>query len=192
MPILHKDIRPTAGDPNAGTHVLHYYTFNDVTAMNAGTDALLGPVVFAASDIGKVARVGAVAPYSFYVLSNNTGPVWTPLGGGFSGYNGPLVAEQTGVVESHVGSIYLTSGSTVSVDTTALMGTQAGGTASFRVRRFTGGAIVLTLTSSSTGLSVASLGAPVAIAADDYYDFFLFGDAAPTVSIIRSLYLVVD
>jgi len=80
MTILHKDIRPVAGDPAAGTHVLHYYTFDSVALMNAGTDALLGPVVFGASDIGKVARVGTVAPYLFYVLVEETIPQWSPVG----------------------------------------------------------------------------------------------------------------
>lgn len=192
MTILHKDIRPVAGDPNAGTHVLHYYTFDDVATMNAGTDALLGPVVFSANDIGKVARVGTVAPYAFYVLSDSTGPGWDPLGGGFAGYNGPLVFDQTGTTELHVGSIYLTNGSTISTDTTVLLGTQAGGTASFRIRQFTGGTLILTLASASVGLSVITLGAPVAISADDYYDFYLFGDAGPTVSVIRGLNLVVS
>jgi hypothetical protein len=80
MTILHKDIRPVAGDPLAGNHVLHYYTFNDVASMNAGTDALLGPVVFAANDVGKVARVGLAAPFIFYVLVEHTTPSWSPLG----------------------------------------------------------------------------------------------------------------
>ncbi len=85
MTILHKDIKPVAGDPLAGAHVLHYYTFNDVAAMNAGTDTLLGAVVFAASDVGRIAQVGAAAPYDYYVLTDHTGPTWELINSGSGG-----------------------------------------------------------------------------------------------------------
>lgn len=78
--ILHKDIRPT-GNANRGGHVLQYFTFTTTGNMNAGVDALLGPVILAATDDGKVARVGVAAPYDYYVLSNHIGPVWAKLAG---------------------------------------------------------------------------------------------------------------
>lgn len=79
--ILHKDIKPVTSDPDAGAHVIHYYTFADETAMLAGNDAVLGPVSFLAVDVGRVARVGSSAPYSFFILKDHTGPVWTQVDG---------------------------------------------------------------------------------------------------------------
>lgn len=82
MTILHKDIRPN-GNPDAGGHVLHYYTFADVSAMAASTDSLLGSLTLVSADVGKVARVGGSVPYDFYVLVNHTGAgTWTKINGG--------------------------------------------------------------------------------------------------------------
>lgn len=84
MPIHHYNIRPAVGDPTAGAHIIHYYTFADLTAMTALNDTNLGVVVLAATDVGRVARVGTAAPFTFYVLTGHTGPTWQLLGGGGS------------------------------------------------------------------------------------------------------------
>jgi hypothetical protein len=79
--ILHKDIKPVSSDPDAGAHVVHYYTFVDTAAMLAGTDAVLGAVTFLAADVGRVARVGSAAPYQFFILQDHTAPTWTQIDG---------------------------------------------------------------------------------------------------------------
>jgi hypothetical protein len=79
--ILHKDIKPVSSDPDAGAHVVHYYTFVDEAAMAAGNDAVLGAVTFLAADIGRVARVGSAAPYAFFILQDHTVPTWTQIDG---------------------------------------------------------------------------------------------------------------
>lgn len=102
MAILHKDIRPVVGDPDAGAHVLHYYTFDDIPSMNAGTDALLGAVVFTANDVGKVGRVGLVAPFTFYVLTEHTTPVWSALSAGSAGVYNTFVYQPGSIPSGNV------------------------------------------------------------------------------------------
>lgn len=81
---FHRGIVPTA-DPNAGPHVVHQFQFVDAGAMSAGTDSLKGAVTLTAADVGMVCRVGAAAPYDFYVLTNHVGPVWEQINGGGGG-----------------------------------------------------------------------------------------------------------
>lgn len=73
---LHKDIRTQFGDASSGPHVVHYYTFADGTALSALNDTQLGTVTLAATDVGRVARVGSAAPYTFYVLVDHSTPTW--------------------------------------------------------------------------------------------------------------------
>jgi len=55
-----------------GLHILPKWEYASTVARDA--------VAYTASDVGGVARVGAAAPYTFYVLTNDTGPVWAELG----------------------------------------------------------------------------------------------------------------
>lgn len=55
-------------------HIIHAWAVADNTARDALT--------LASSDIGRVCRVGSSAPYTFYVLTNNTGPAWSSIGSG--------------------------------------------------------------------------------------------------------------
>lgn len=77
---FHKDQAPTV-DPNNGPHVVHYYTFDNTTDRDAGTDSLKGAVTFTAADIGRVCRVGTAAPYDFFIL-RSTVPLWDQINGG--------------------------------------------------------------------------------------------------------------
>lgn len=86
---FHRGIVPTA-DPNAGPHVVHQFQFVDAGAMSAGTDSLKGAVTLTAADVGMVCRVGAAAPYDFYVLTNHVGPVWEQINGGGGGGGGDV------------------------------------------------------------------------------------------------------
>lgn len=86
---FHRGIVPTA-DPNAGPHVVHQFQFVDAGAMSAGTDTLKGAVTLTAADVGMVCRVGAAAPYDFYILTNHVGPVWEQINGGGGGGGGDV------------------------------------------------------------------------------------------------------
>jgi hypothetical protein len=57
-----------------GIHIPTRWEYVDTTARDAAS--------YTAADVGGVARVGASAPYDFYVLSNDVGPTWIQIGGG--------------------------------------------------------------------------------------------------------------
>jgi hypothetical protein len=57
-----------------GLHIVVKWEFVDTTARDA--------FVYTSADIGGIARVGAAAPYEFYVLNNNVGPAWHQIGDG--------------------------------------------------------------------------------------------------------------
>ena len=92
--IQHPDIRPVSGDATAGIHVIHQWE----VANNTARDALS----LVADDIGRVCRVGSSAPYTFFVLTNNTGPVWSELGGSGGGAVDSVFG-RTGVVTAQSG-----------------------------------------------------------------------------------------
>lgn len=63
----------TAAD---GIHVLPRWEYVDTAARDAAS--------YLAADVGGVARVGTAAPYTFWVLTNSTGPAWAQIGSGGS------------------------------------------------------------------------------------------------------------
>jgi hypothetical protein len=71
MTNFHKDAAP------ADRHATPFQEFADLTARDN--------YAYQVSDIGKDVRVGTVAPYSFYKLTNNVGPVFIDLGAGGGG-----------------------------------------------------------------------------------------------------------
>lgn len=87
---------------------------------------------------------------------------------------------QTGTTPLLVGSVYLVAG-TLQATSKCMMGTSAGGTATVELRRFTGGAVITTWAASGARQN-KTLGATAAIAAADWYDVYLYGDAGPTVA----------
>lgn len=92
---------------------------------------------------------------------------------------------QTGTTPLHVGSVYLPAG-TLQAASRCMLGTSAGGTATLELRRFTGGAVITTW--GVTGaLADEPLGASVPIAAADWYDIYIYGDAGPTVAQVKGL-----
>lgn len=85
MPRDHRDLRPIGGQPNAGVHVVHDYTFESSAAMTALSDSIRGVLTLAATDVGRVARVGSAAPYDFYILTDHAAPTWEQINGGGGG-----------------------------------------------------------------------------------------------------------
>jgi len=94
-----------------GLHIVVKWEFANTTLRDAAT--------YTSADIGGIARVGAAAPYVFYVLTNDTGPVWGEVGSmasgdvvgpgsavsdnltAFDGVTGKLIKD-TGIASSYV------------------------------------------------------------------------------------------
>lgn len=68
MTVLHKDV------PVGEQHIVYQWSFATTADRDAAT--------YVVSDIGKIAAVGAAAPYDFYVLANNVGPVFYEVASG--------------------------------------------------------------------------------------------------------------
>jgi len=92
---------------------------------------------------------------------------------------------QTGTTPLLIGSVYLPAG-TLQATAKCMLGTLAGGTATIELRRFTGGAAITTWTATGA-LQNSVLGGSVVTPADDWYDLYLYGDAGPTVAILKGL-----
>lgn len=69
MSALHSEQTPTDG-----IHVVTKWEYANAAARDAAS--------YSASDVGGIARVGASAPYDFYVLLNDTGPAWGKITAG--------------------------------------------------------------------------------------------------------------
>jgi len=112
-----------------------------------------------------------------------------------AGYNGfrdlAFNDSVTGVTALLVGSVFFRAAATLLTASRAMIGTQAGGTATLRLRRFGTGVLVPggEWSASGVGLQSVTLGAPVALPAADWYDIELVGDAALTISLVKGLYL---
>ncbi len=91
----------------------------------------------------------------------------------------------TGTTPELVGSVYLPLG-TLQSNARCMLGTTAGGTATLELRRFTGGAVVATWTAAGA-LQDSLLGSSIGLPAADWYDIYLYGDAAPTVAVVKGL-----
>jgi hypothetical protein len=92
-----------------GIHIIHAFEYATTVARDAAT--------YSAADEGKVARVGAAAPYDFYVLTNATGPAWVQVGAGGGG---------GGQTDTVVGSSGITNvGTNVDADLAPTYGTTA-------------------------------------------------------------------
>jgi hypothetical protein len=92
---------------------------------------------------------------------------------------------QTGTTPLHVGAVYLPLG-TLQASARCMLGTTAGGTATVELRRFTGGAVITTWNVTGA-LADAPLGAAAVIPAADWYDLYIYGDAGPTVALVKGL-----
>lgn len=76
-------------------HATHAWEVADTTERDA--------LVLTADDVGKIARVGASAPFTFYVLAGHAGPTWTALGGGGGGGDVDSVFGRTGAIVAETG-----------------------------------------------------------------------------------------
>jgi hypothetical protein len=178
--VIHKNIRPVVGDPLAGAHVIHYYTFADLAARNALNDTYLGVVTLSASDVGRVARVGSAAPYVFYTLVDHASPEWRPMGAG--GLDLSFMGEVTGVTPFVIGAVYLTVG-TMSDVSRVLAGVVGTGTATVQLIRQSDSTVIATWTSAlDAPLDDVLLGVSVPIAAAGWYVFDLAGNDPATVT----------
>ncbi|NRA04278.1 MAG: hypothetical protein HRU00_16945 [Myxococcales bacterium] len=94
-----------------GIHIIHAFEYVNTTARDAAT--------YSAADEGKAARVGASAPYDFYVLTNATGPAWVQIGAGGGGGQTDTVAGSSGItnvgtnVDADLAPTYGTTASTI-------------------------------------------------------------------------------
>lgn len=93
--------------------------------------------------------------------------------------------DQTGTTPLLVGSVYLPFGALQALSR-SMLGTTAGGTATLELRRFTGGTVVATWQATGA-LQDVQLGAPVNLPATDWYDIYIYGDAGPTVAVVKGL-----
>jgi len=98
--------------------------------------------------------------------------------------------EVSGTTSTLIGSARIISGSNTTVSFRTMLGTDIAGTASLEMKRFTGGASIIELTASGTGLqdvsgsgqSVSDLGL-----VNDWYDFYLSGSSGATTAIIKGI-----
>lgn len=105
-----------------------------------------------------------------------------------------VTATQTGTSELLVGSVYLMAGTMVNGNTRALMGgSTTGHTAILRIRRFTGGALMATITRLGTVADV-TLGVdgtgPFTAPASDWYELFLAAGGASQTALLNGVRLV--
>lgn len=100
-------------------------------------------------------------------------------------------ASVTGTSPLAIGAVYLTSNWVLSVNSRALIGTAAGGTATLQLRRQGTGILLSGASWAVTGgLADISLGGTVTVAATDWYTIELLGGAGPTVALAYGLSLV--
>lgn len=92
---------------------------------------------------------------------------------------------QTGTTPLLVGSVYLPAG-TLQAVSRSMLGTTGGGTATLELRRFTGGAVI-TSWDTTGALADTPLAAAATIPASDWYDVFIYGDAGPTVAVVKGM-----
>jgi len=103
-------------------------------------------------------------------------------------------AEQVGLTELHVGSIYLTAGTQILSESEAMIGGSASGeTAVLLLRRFTGGTAVTDGEWSRTGTltGVQKNGSTSEITDSDWYDLYLRADDAADTALFKGLRLVI-
>jgi len=96
-----------------------------------------------------------------------------------------------GVTAVVVGSVYFAESVVLTTESHAMLGTQAGGTAYLRLRRFSNGVLVTNATWSVTGVGLASdvIAAAATIPAAGWYDIELYGDIGGTISLLKGLHL---
>jgi len=101
-----------------------------------------------------------------------------------------LSATVTGTSYQLVGSVYLLAGTILAASSRAMIGTdQVADTADLEIRRFTGAAVMSTI--SATGvLQDTAPGGDIVIAAADWYDLYLRASVVTTTAIVRGLRLV--
>jgi hypothetical protein len=98
---------------------------------------------------------------------------------------------QTGTTFLHLGSVYLPAG-TLQVGSSAVMGTDnVAGTATLEIRRFTGGAVVGSITATGASLQVVSPTSNLAVPYPDFYDLYLKASGVGITAMIKGINLVV-
>lgn len=115
---------------------------------------------------------------------------WVDVGGS-SAIDLPFHDSVTGTTAVVVGSVYIPAAATLTTSSRAMIGTQAGGTATARLRRFSTGLLVTNATwaFTGTGMSAQAMALAASIPAADWYDIELLGDAALTVALLTGLHL---
>lgn len=96
---------------------------------------------------------------------------------------------QTGVTPKLIGAVWLDV-CTLQTQSRVFMGTAAGGTCTLELRRFTGGTLIYTFTATGA-LQNVSLSPATAISNADWYEFYMYGDAIGTVTLIEGIHLEV-
>jgi len=99
--------------------------------------------------------------------------------------------EVSGVTSTLIGSARIIAGTNTEFSFRAMMGTGTLTTATLEIRRFTGGGLIDTLIAVGALQDVTSA-IPVAIPADDWYEFYLYGSTAPTVSLVKGIRVVLS
>lgn len=105
-------------------------------------------------------------------------------------FNGPLDAEQLGTTELHIGSIYLLAGTRLLAECKAMLGGAPGNVGNLRMRRFTGGAIILNWQNTGSLASVDSTDGEILITDTDWYDLYLWAGGVAETAIIKGLRLI--
>ena len=173
-----------------------------VSVVTSSAFLLLGVAVqFTLYDRSRLAAdacAGSGAPIVARAIDNET--VRIEVQSGYAGslsietphevMNGPLNASQLGTTELHIGSVYLLNGQRILASSSAMLGGAiVADTGSLRMRRFTGGALIATWSTTGT-ITDTQLGADVSITNDDWYDLYLFSGGAAETAVIKGLRLL--
>jgi len=99
-------------------------------------------------------------------------------------------SEVVGTTSTLIGSARILIGGNTDFTFRAMLGTTTVTTATLEIRRFTGGALIDTLTAIGSLQDVTGL--TVAIPADDWYEFYLYGSTVGSISLVKGIRVILS
>ena len=97
-------------------------------------------------------------------------------------------AEVSDTTSTHIGSARILSGSNSKIAFRAMFGPSSVATGSIAVKKFAGGTLMTTITSSGTGLQdISASGGSISSYTDGWYDFYASGSSSGVSVLIKGI-----